>query len=289
MPIFLTALNNIAETYLQSLKKDLAKNDFGSALLIASISWGGLTILGVVFFLGDFHMPSETAFYLYWFGVAFLTSIKFAFFVRGLKNTNFLAANALPNIAFVTTVIYAALFLHEPLSALQIAAILIAVIGALLFFNWKDFSKITATNKGLLFIVFSLIITPFGSIFYKAATLQTSSYTQFLAGRLVMDFTYYTLFFLLVFVFWYRKNPMSQSVLFSSSFVGVAYIVGWTLTNLLDSWLIFLLPISLFTMLGTVSIPASYVIGKIKYKEQIKTKDIVGAALVVLAVLLFLS
>ncbi len=289
MPIFLTLLNNVAETYLQSLKKDLAKNDFGSALLIASISWGGLVILAVLFLLGDFHMPHDPAFYLLWFAMALLTSIKFAFFVIGLKNTNFLAANTLPNVAFVTTVIYAALFLREPLSALQLVAVIVAVIGTSLFFSWKGFSKIITANKGFLFILFSLFIAPFGSIFYKAAVLHTNSYAQFLTGRLVMDFAYYTLFFLVVFVFWYRKNPISQSFLLSSSFAGFAYIVGWTLTNLLDSWLIFLLPISLFTMLGTVSIPASYVIGKIKYKEKIKTKDAVGAVLIVGAVLLFLS
>jgi drug/metabolite transporter (DMT)-like permease len=286
MPVLLTLLNNVAETYLQSLKKDLAQDGFKTILLLVSISWASIPIALVLFLLGKFQMPADPLFYLLWLGVAVSASIKFAFFVIGLRNSKFLSANTLPNVAFVTTAIYAVLLLHESLSRAEVAAIIVAIAGTLFFFNWRSISTIFSENKGVGYILFSILLTPLGSIFYKSATLHTSSYAEFLSGRLVMDLGYYSLFFLLVFLLWYRKNPLKESASFGLSAAGIVYAAGWALTNLLDSWLIFLLPISLFTLLGTISIPVSYWIGRARYRERIEGEHVVGAILIAIAVVL---
>lgn len=281
----LNLFNTIVLTYTNSLKKDLAKQGFEIILLIVSIAWVDLIVLAGVYFSGWFKMPSDPLFYLFWSGVTFVYTIQFTFFIIGLKHSVFLAANALPSVGFVVTTLYAVIFLQERLSFLQIGAVVLAVVGSMLFFDWK--SRTHVNNKGLLIILFSLVLSPFINIMYKAASIHTDSFSQFLTGRLVMDFVYYSLIFFLMFAFWYRKNPWPNTIKFFQSGKGWVYMILLVLVSLLDSWLIFLMPISLFTMLRTISVPTGYMVGNMKYKERIEARFVFGGIFIVAGVILF--
>lgn len=281
----LTIFSTLVVTYTSSLKKDLADNGFEIILLIVSIAWIDLFILLGVYLLGWFQMPSDPMFYLFWSGLTLLYTIQFSLFIFGLKHSKFLAANTFPSLGFVFTALYAFIFLGEELSTLKILALCLATAGALLFFDWR--SK-TRNNKGLLVIILSLLCSPFLDIFYKAASLHTHSFGEFLTGRLVMDFVYYTAIFLAVFIFWYRKNPWSSVKAFVSQRKSWTYMVSTAAVSLLDSWLIFMMPISTFTMLRRVSIPAGYVIGKYKYGERIEPRYVIGGILIIVAIVMFL-
>ena len=195
--MIITALiNSIFGTYLESLKRDLSNNGFESILLIISITLIGSPLIAIFLLVtNQFQMPGDYYFYLSWFALALLTVIQFTLFIVGMTKTRFLAANAFSNLAFVTTILYAVMFLREPLSLLSTSAVLLGLIGAILFFDWQDFStKDLKGNIGLLLILFSVVLSPLESILYKVATLHTDSYHQFLTGRVTMDFLYYSIF-----------------------------------------------------------------------------------------------
>lgn len=284
----LTLLNKAAQTYLQSVKKDLTKTGFESIILIASISWIGILILFGLIISGQFSLPMDPFFYVFWLALALVTTIQFILFVSGLIKTNFFAANSVAQISFVITIVYAVLFLHEPITLIQGIATTIALVGAMLFIKWRrDKIATDSNNQGLLLILFSLFISPLGVIFYKAAVNHTSSYSQFLTGRLIMDALYYTLFMLVLFLVWYRKNPLPVISSYISSRAGLTFMIGSAALNLLDSWLIYKLSVINFTILGTITIVASYIIGRLKYKEKTSLRFAIGGILIMLGVILF--
>jgi len=293
LPLFAGA-NDLFNTYLGSLKRDLSKDGFETILLILSIALVGSPIFMIVLAVtGQFVMPTDPYFYLLWFGLTLLTVIQFSFFISGLVKAKFLAANTFANLAFVVTTFYAMIFLRESVGPLQAMAVGMAAIGALFFFDWKALSQVgkpgadTSSNAGLFMILFSLFLSPFGSILYKAATLHAATYAQFLTGRLTMDLGYYLLFFFIIFAFWHKKSPLPRMFSFVSTWPGVIFMVGSALANLLDSYLTYKLPLPLLTIIGTIAIPAGYFVGHIKYKEKIEARYVWGAAFIMLAVVLF--
>ena len=287
MFVFLTLLNEVFKTYFDSLKRDLGEEGFKMVLIIALNAWAGLFIIAWLLFTGNFQMPNDYLFYLLWIGLAILTEISFALLLLGMLNTTFFASNSLGNLSFAITAVYAAIFLGERYNWFQVVAIVFGVIGSFLFFKKTPSALYVKNNKGVLLIFFSLLLTPLEYILYKAASEHVNSYHQFLTGRLAMDFLCYTLFFLTVTIFWYRKNPFPQVRTYLSSGKGIFYIAGHTATELLESWLIYKIPISLFTILGTLSIPVSYFIGKSKYKEVWDRRYVLGALLITVGVILF--
>jgi len=288
MFVALAIINNIFHTYLDSFKRDLGEAGFNMVLILALNAWAGGLILFWLLFRGQFQMPTDPMFYALWFGLTFLTEISFTLMLLGMLNTTFFAASSIANISFVMTALYAALFLHERYTWIQIVAIIMAGIGTLLFFKTNVSQRYFSDNKGLLLILFSLLLTPLEYVLYKAATLHASSYHQFLTGRLTMDLFFYTLFFVLVTGLWFRENPWPKVVSFFRNRKGPAYLVGHTATELLESWLIYKIPISLLTMLATLSVPTSYFVGRKKYQEQRDLRHVVGALLIIIGVIGFL-
>ncbi|MFA7252331.1 MAG: EamA family transporter [Candidatus Paceibacterota bacterium] len=285
----LTFFASILKTYFQSLKKDLSLAGFDPTLLVASISYVSLILLAGLSLMGRFQLPTEPLFYVYWFFLTLIAMSGYILFVKGISHAQFMAANSFSHLGFVMTAVYAYLILGEVLSLQKVLAILLALVGAMLFFEWRVIDKkALLQNRGLLLILFSVILGPLGLIFYKLAIAHTGSYHQFLTGRFVMDFVYGTLFFLLFFRFVIRKNPLKQSLKFISSTPALVFMFGMALVNTLDSWLIYKLPASLFALLGIVSIPAGYLISKVKYHEIITTKHFLGGLLIIVALFIFI-
>jgi|ERR1051326_1092660 drug/metabolite transporter (DMT)-like permease len=284
----LTLINAVFESYISSLKKDLAQSGFEVILLIVAIPWFGLLFLAVLAATGQFQLPTDSWFYIFWLGVAVTYCVQFTFFVIGLKQTLFLSANIFSKLGFIVTALYAVVLLHESIHVLQAVAIVIALLGSLLFFEWNIKLKTAPRqNLGLLSVLFSVVLSPLSGIFQKSATLHTSSYHQFLTGRIVMDTVYYSIFFLLLFAFWYKIRPLPKVTALATSGVGLSYIIITTTNSLFASWLIYKMPISTFVLLSTIGIPAGYVIGKIKYREQIESRYVFGGILIAVAIVLF--
>ncbi len=289
MLVFVTILNNIFKTYLEALKRDLGKEGFKMILMLAVLSWMGIFLIVALVSLGEFQMPIDPLFYIYWLSLVFLTEISFTLFLLGMLDTTFFIASSLGNISFAITAVYAGFLLNETYATIQVEAIIIALVGSSLFFKKDDFKKLFIGNKGIFLILFSLLITPLEYVLYKSATLHSGSYHQFLTGRLTMDLVFFTLFFAITSFLFSKQNSISKISSFVSSRNALPFLVGMTCAELLESWLIFRIPISLFSILGTLSIPAAYFIGKKKYKESRDWYHILGATLIVLGVVLFVK
>lgn len=286
----LVLINQVFKTYLQAVKKDLANKGVDNLILIASISWFSVLFLAGMFVLGYFVLPTDVMFYVFWLGVTFVATISFIFIVIGLQNGAFLSVNSITKVSFAVTAVYAVLFLGESLSLVQVSAIILAMLGCTLFFNLSSNLKETLSrNKGLFYVLFALFISPISLIFYKSATLYTESYSQFLTGRLLMDAIYYTLFLTIVYAFWHKSNPLQKITHYAIMPAGLLFMTGSAFSELLSSFLIYKLSASLFAVLGVISIPASYLIGKIRYKEKVETMQAIGSLLMVIGVFLFLS
>lgn len=284
----LVLLNNIAQTYMQSLKKDLAMTGRESVLLIASISLIGLLGLPLLLIFDRFQLPTDPFFYALWFALTVLSVIQFLLFMNGLKQARFFAANAFSHLKFAVTITYAFLFLRESVTKFQWAGVFMALAGAMLLLRWEHSIKNGfAKNQGLFLIIFSLFISPLSLIFYKAAVTHTSSYNQFLTGRLLMDAIYYLIFWVAIFLFYYGKNPLPHMYSFMSSKLGITFMAGSALLNLADSWLIYKLSVVSLTLLGTMSIVASYIIARLKYNEQISRWSLLGGLLIIVAIAFF--
>src|SRR6266404_5044735 len=154
-------VQNIIQTYTDSLRKDLANKGFEVILLIVSSVWfNGLFFL-ILAALGRFWLPTDPLFYLFWLGVAVLYTIQFMFFITGLKQALFLSANVFPNLSFLLTTVYAVALLHESVSRNQIITIAVALADSLLFFEWTSSnSESLRQNKGLFFVIFSAVLSP---------------------------------------------------------------------------------------------------------------------------------
>jgi len=288
MYVLLAIFNDVFKTYLDSLKRDLGGEGFKMILILTLLAWAGIAIVLWLAISGGFQMPTDPLFYLFWFALTLLTEISFTLFLLGMLNTSFFAASSLGVISSAVTAVYAALFLGERYLPIQIAAVCISAIGSVLFLRREGLTNHVHNNKGVILVLLSVLLTPLELIFYKAATLHTASYQQFLTGRLVMDLTFYTFFFVIVSTFWFRNNPFPHITSLVDSRVGVTFLVGTTIMELLDSWLIFKIPISLFTILGTLSVPTAYFIGVNKYGEKENLRNICGSILIVVGVVMFL-
>lgn len=284
----LALLTKSAQTYTRSLQKDLVGQGYNSILVISSISWVGVLILLALVLLGKFQLPTSPTFYVYWFILVFIVTIQFYFYSKGLANSQFYSANSISHISFVITIFYAVLFLKESISPAGIVAIVIAVIGSLLLFKWQGRAKNAfKQNMGLIFIIFALLISPASTVLLKSAVLQTNSFSQYLTGRLVLDLIYYSAFLCVLYVFWYRRKPGKSIKEFFKSKQGLIFMFGTAVANLVDSLLIYRLPVVTLTILGTVGIVAGYVIGRVKYKEPIYFREALGGALIVLSIIIF--
>jgi drug/metabolite transporter (DMT)-like permease len=211
--------------------------------------------------------------------------------VGGMTKTRFLAAESFSNLTFLTTTFYAVILLGESITASQGIAVGLALLGALLFFEWGSTSKASAAKdaKGLWMIIFSLFIAPLEWVIYKESTFHAATYAQFLTGRVVMDFAYYSVLFFLMFVILYKKSPWPQIKAFTASSAAIAFTTGSIIYNLIDSYLFFKLPVTLLTIIGTSSIVAGYVIGSVKYKERFRWRYALGGVLIAGAVILFVA
>lgn len=284
----LATLYHIIQTYFQSLKRDLANSGHSKLTIICLVNFvGHPVILVALLLLNKIELPSSPWFYLSWLGVVVIALIQNSFLILGLIKTNFFGANSLASLSFVTTSLYAVLFLGETLNFHQVIALSMAFVGVMLLVTPKQHKKKLVWDWGLLFILFSLLIKPFGTIFYKFSALQTATYSELLTGRLVMDLIYYGIIYSLIFSLYFKKSPYLESKKMLRDSVGLKYVIGYNLLTLFNSWLIFKLPVTTLIVLSTISVPVSYFISKKKYIEKSHPKVVLATLLIVVSMVGF--
>lgn len=290
MPLFLGVLYNLALPYWDTLKKKLAEKNISSLTILHAPNLIGhpLGIL-LLFALGLFILPTDPLFYTSWFGMVAISAVSLTFHIWGLLRTNFFGVQILTRLGFLANTIAAIVLLGERVTLLQSIALGLATI-AVFFFAWPKRTEDTAFvwDTGILFVLLSLVIDAFSTILYKTASLHTYSYASFLTGRFVGDLVSWTIVWILGLVVINKLSPVKELGRFMRAPEGRWMVVGSSLSNLLDSWLIYKLAVVTFSMLGTLTIPSAYFWSRITYREKITARMWIGTALSIAAMILFI-
>lgn len=291
MLALLTILNKASGPYWNTLKKQLAQEKVQPLTITVAPSLVAhpISIL-VLILLGMFALPTQGAFYLFWFGMIIISAIVSIFTILGLLETKFFTTQVIGSLGFVSSSIFAAIFLKENLNSWTILSILLAVMGVILF-SWKkhDHSiNLFAFDRGMVFTIIAVLLSGLATVLYKFATFHVSGYAQLFTGRFVGDLIGWTTVWLIVLLV-VKKNPARDLKLMLEKSHGWVFIIGTTVTTFIDAWLIYSLPVTTISILGTIAFPIMYFISYFKYKEKITPFMWLGTLCIVSSIIIFIN
>lgn len=288
MLILLAALNSLIDPYWDVYKKYLSKKGFASLTVICSPNLVEHSIgIIVLLSLGLFVLPTEPYFYFYWFLMVLISAAELTLNMWGLVKSSFFGVRVVGSLTFVVSSISAVLFIGEYLSPLQYIAIGIAVIGVI-FFTWPKDKVFGFKNidKGIIFVFISVILSGLSLIPYKMATFYTPDFSTFLTGRIVADLISWNLVWLIS-LLWMKRSPVTEMKNLLHTKEGLLLLVGASGANLLGSWLIYKMPVTDLSILGTLGIITSYFLSAYKYKDKLTYRMWLGAICIVASIGVF--
>ena len=288
MLIFLTILNKITGPYWNTFRKSLGQKNIDPLTITHAPGLFGHPIgIAILVFIGIFSLPSNANFYIFWFAMIAVAALVSIWTIWGLLETDFFAVQVIGSLGFVSTSIFAFLILGEVVNKVQIFSIFLAFFGVAIF-SWPHRVKgKIKIDKGLVFVILAVLLSGLAAVFYKLASEYTSSYSSFLSGRFVGDLIGWSIVWIVI-LFFSKKNPIKDMSKCVKDRDGLFLIGAVTISTLLDSWLIYKLPISTIAIIGTLAFPSSYFISRIKYNERISAKKWAGTVFIIVAVFLFI-
>ncbi|MGV8150622.1 MAG: hypothetical protein ACP5NV_02740 [Candidatus Woesearchaeota archaeon] len=280
-------LVNILNPYWNTLRKDLAQKGISFITIVNSSNIFCHPVgIAIMLSFGIFSMPQNPNFYLFWIVMIIVSSISSIFSILGLLETKFFINQVVGKLGFATSAIFAFLILGEELDALKTISILFGIVG-IAFFVWKKDMRHFSIDKGLIFIIISTILGGLAAVFYKLAAFSTPDYISFLTGRFVGDLIGWTMVWLISLII-LKRSPTNELSNYIKEKSGKILILGAGIITLLESWLIYKLPISLLAVLGTLSFPSSYFFSHIKYREKITARMWIGTFCILISVIIFI-
>ncbi len=290
MLIILAALNSLAAPYWDTYKKYLSKKGFASLTIICSPNLVEHFIgIVVLVSLGLLVLPVDPQFYVYWFIMVLISAAELTLNIKGLVRSSFFGVRVVGSLSFVVSSVSAVLFLGEHLTSVQYVAIVVATLGVVLF-TWPKGQGLHLKNidTGIVFILLSVILSGVSLIPYKMATWYTPDYATFLTGRIVADLVCWN-FVWIVSLVWIRRSPLKELTHLLATREAYLLILGASGANLVTSWLIYKMPITDLSILGTLGIVTSYFISSYKYKDQITARMWTGAICIVSSIAIFFA
>lgn len=284
----LAAGHQVALVYLDTLKKKLSQQGFASLTLIHGPNLIGHPILLVALLsFGFFHIPQHLEFFGWWATLTGVSIVQFTLQIWGLVRSSFFAVQALARSSFAVSATMGAIILQENLQPIQWLAIGIALAGSILFVVPKRRGLRWHWDSGLVFTLISVLLGGCGAILYKVASSTTSSYFELLSGRIVGDLIGWTAVWFVV-LLCMRRQPVRELIRCLHNPTGAILLFGTASRALLNSWLIFMLPVSTLSMLNALAIPISYFVERYEGKQNRNWKQFAGSGLILLALLLFI-
>lgn len=288
MLILLTVINNLLAPYWDTYKKYLSKQGFASLTVICSPNLIEHSVgIIVLLSLGLFVLPTDIHFYLYWFLMVIISAVELTLNIWGLVKSSFFGVRVVGSLSFVVSSISAVFFIGEHLSLLQYLSIVIAIIGVILFTLPKGKSfHLKNLDKGIVFVFISVILSGLSLIPYKMATFYTPSYTTFLTGRIVGDLVAWNLVWIIS-LLWIKRSPLIELKRLMNTKEALILIIGASGANLLGSWLIYKMPVTELSILGTLGIITSYFIDRNTYNNRLTTRMRIGTICIIFSIGIF--
>jgi drug/metabolite transporter (DMT)-like permease len=288
MEIFLVVLNNLFSPYWDTLRKRLGREKVAPLTITNSPNLIGHPIgIALLCAAGVFALPDHR-FFLLWICLIVLSACSSVLTIWGLLKTKFFAVEVIGSLGFVANSFFAVLILGEHLKTHQVFAILFALVGVILFVWTKESIGKFTFDKGMIYILLSVLIGGLSSIFYKLATFTTPNYWTFLSGRFVTDLVIWTTVWLISLAM-IKRNPITDLGNVYLKRHGQIMVAGIVLSGLVSSWLIYKMPVTTLAMLSTLGFPAAYFLSQIKYKERISFRMWMGTLFIVGGTVLFLT
>lgn len=288
MLIFLAIASDLLSPYWDTYKKYLSKEGFASLTVICSPNLVEHSIgMIVLISLGFFVLPTDIHFYFYWFVMILISAVELTLNIWGLVKSSFFGVHVVGSLSFVVSSIAAVFFLGEYLSYMQYLAIGIAIVGVALF-TWPKNQNLSFKNldKGVVFVFISVILGGLAVIPYKMATFYTPDYTTFLTGRIVGDLIGWNAVWMMS-LLWIKRSPLIELKRLMNTREALVLIVGASCSNLLGSWLIYKMPVTNLSILGTLSIITSYFINSYKYQNRLTGRMWAGTVCIIFAIAVF--
>ena len=287
MEILLVVINNLLGPYWDTLKKRLGREKVAPLTITHAPNLIGHPIgIALLCAAGVFALPDHR-FFVLWLVLIVLSALSSILTIWGLLKTKFFAVEVIGSLGFVANSFFAVLILGEHLKTHQVLAILFALIGVILFVWPKAAVGKFTFDKGMLYILLSVLIGGLSSIFYKMATFTTTNYWTFLSGRFVTDLVGWTTVWLISLAM-IRRNPFTDLGNVLEKRHGQIMVAGIAVSSLLSSWLIYKMPVTTLAMLSTLGFPAAYFLSQMKYKERISFRMWMGTLFIVGGTVLFL-
>ncbi len=288
MLIFLAIINRILSPYWVTLRKSLAQKQIAAlTITYIPILVGHPIGIVVLYFLDLIVFPKDWLFYVYWFAMIAIAAIVSILVINGLLKTKFVAVQIIGSLGFVTSSFFSFLLLGENISGIQILAIFVAVVGVVVFSWPKNKSGSILLDRGIILVVIAVILNGLGSVFYKMAARYSLNYFSFLTGRFTGDLIGWTIAWIFG-IFFFSKNGANDLTRCIKNKNGLILILGMSAATLLDSWLIYKLPVSTLALLGTLTFPATFFISYFKYNELVSRQMWFGSLLIIGSVVLYL-
>jgi len=290
MITLLAIVYNLTQPYIDLLRKKTAQKKYSSLTILHAPNLLGHPLgIAALFLLGMFVVPTDPVFFLFWFMMIAIASVQLTLNIWGMLETKFFGVQILSKLSFVVSSVAAILIIGEPLSGQRAFALGLATVGVVLF-AWPTRTENTRLvwDRGIFFVLVSVVLSGFTTIFYKLATLHTASYSEFLTGRFVGDLIGWTAVWLFASFFIVRRNPFIELGRLIVDKHGGRMILVAAVSTLVGSWLIFKLPVTTISILSTLTIPTAYLIGRYSYDDHFTTRMWLGSLCIVVSVLLFI-
>jgi drug/metabolite transporter (DMT)-like permease len=245
----------------------------------------GIAILALT---GNFLLPKDPAFFLYWVLLVACAAVGSTFAVFALLNTKFFTTQVIGSLGFVTSSVFAVIILGEKFTAGVAVALVVAVAGVILFSWEKSKGEIFKFDRGMVFTILAVVTGGMGAVLYKLASLHTSGYAELYTGRFVTDMFAWTAAWLIS-LWILGRNPARDLQSLLSKGHGWLLVVGTIVTTSIDTFLIYNLPVTTWAMLGTIIFPVTYLISYFKYRERITLGMWLGTFLIITAIIIYLA
>jgi drug/metabolite transporter (DMT)-like permease len=288
MLTFITIISKGSGPYWNTIRKQLATEKIAPLTITHAPNLIGHPIgILLLISLGMFVLPTDPMFFLFWFGTIAISAIVNIFIILGLLKTKFFTTQIIGSLGFVSSAIFASLFLGEQLTTIKIFCLFLAILGVV-FFSWpKKAGKLFAFDQGVIFTLLAVFLGGLASVLHKSATFHVSNPSAFFTGRFVGDLIGWTLVWL-VSMWIIKRNPVTDLTNLVHKQHGKIFIIGVVASTFIDSWLIYKLPISTIAIIGTIAFPVSYFLSSFKYKEHITFLMWLGTISIISSIVLFL-
>jgi drug/metabolite transporter (DMT)-like permease len=288
MLTLLAIINKASGPYWNLLRKKLAKEKIAPLTITHSSNLIGHPIgILILIFSGMFLLPNDPLFYIFWFALIAISAIVSIFIILGLLETKFFTTQIIGSLGFISSSVFANIFLGEQLNAIKIFCLFLSILGVV-FFAWpKKVDHFFAFDRGIVFTILAVILGGIASVLYKLATFHVIGFGSLLAGRFVVDLIGWTIVWLIS-MWIIKKNPISDLTNLARKKSGQIFVIGVACLTLLDAWLIYKLPVSTLAMIGTLAFPVSYFISYFKYKEKITPLMWLGTICIIISIILFI-